>query len=486
MSGQDSPAGPTPPPVPVMEGPPQQRIPLKGCLVVVIVAVVLLVALLVVMTLKQGPRIENDEGEIENASAFLDDVQESWRSELPSSEIEIHDEAACFYVIDSDELITGEIACGGVRRVGTSSAEVWDVFAFTVVEESGEQTAVDFVLDRTGAKKPAGDLVDADGQDPPDGVDEVDEPPLPQADAGLVLEELPEGTTVEDVTDPGDAGIVQTPVGTITINSVATAPALSLEDDSPEGRSLRGPADDHVFRVIDFEWSASEDPDEASVELVLSADGQQRQIVQVAENDGWGSEDSSHRMVISAPAEGAELLITSDGHGQVVDLATGERQSDPIADTYYRKVRSQDLNEEWTFPTKTVDDYAVDLNVSLSTVSLTPHVPRSVGREGWAKADQAWLVVRFESSVDIECCSRFSVKTTSYDVVVRSGKKVVGRASVKGDSYDDEFAVPVSVPVDALAKVQIEMVPTVVLKIFDGPDKTLTYDAKRRQTTFAK
>src|SRR5699024_12489134 len=65
-------------------------------------------------------------------------------------------------------------------------------------------------------------------------------------------------------------------------------------------------------------------------DLSIRAGGSQTHLAELDLED-------STRILVSVPQDGsAALVVSSEGHDQLVDLLTGERQDDDVAAAYYR------------------------------------------------------------------------------------------------------------------------------------------------------
>lgn len=417
MSQNQPPFGPPPPPSSPPTSAPgsgPRRSPLAGVspkiLAMVGGGVLALVLLIVVIAVAAGGGgIKSADGDIINADTFLSDATQQWRSELPTSGVKVHDDAGCFYVVDSDGEVTGKIACGGVRRYGTDKGEVWDVASFdTAVTGEDEVTASDLAFTEFSVRRPSGDLRDADGDGADDALDDVDEPSLPQATAGLVMDGFDaSGSTRTDEIHPGEAGQVRVPGYLITFTSIATVGAIADED------GLYAPAAGETFRIFDYTAEPTDSTDGPSVgtKVVLDSNGTKTDVTEVSSQGGT--------FLVSA-AEGAMLIVTADGHEQKVDPFDGKRQPDPVTDVYYRTGTDQDINKSLHWPDKSGafagDDYTLALASTVPTASLTPYLPSDLetGSAGWAPEGSAWLVIEVDADMadNTDCCSIGPKKTT--------------------------------------------------------------------------
>lgn len=406
-----------------------------------------------------GSSIKNETGGITNAKEFLTAVTQEWKASLPTANITTSEKPGCYYILGKDDYVTGAIACGGARRAGAGEGQVWDTYSFTVLEDGdGKQSATNAEPSETGMERPPGKLVNADGDEAPQEADKLKAPPLPKAASGLIVNEAPAELTLEDSVAPGDAGRVITPGGTVTITAVATAPSLAtegLDDEDPEGSPpLLGPATGETFRVIDFSYVGSENPDAPPMTLTLSSSGKRTQVTELAASGGWGGpEKGEQRILVSVPTDGdAELLVSAAGHDQVVELATGKRKADPGTDTFYRRVTRQDLNKPLDFGSRAVnidkyaDDEEVTTALTVRSAELTPYV---AGEKGWAAPGKAWLLVTLTNSAEMSCCGGVEGGTVT---VKAAGKTIAGTTKATWeDSYDSTIYAAIEVPADMTA-----------------------------------
>lgn len=420
---------------------------------------VLLVAL--VLALTGGADIRNDEGEIGNAEDFLTSAQREWRSELPDQHISMSDDAACFYLLDDEDLITGKIACGGARRAGAADGNVWDMYSYSVfMDEDGNQTAAELEPGDVGASRPSGQLVNVDGDEPAEDVDALAAPPLPRAPSGLAVADAHGKASVTDTINPGEAGRVITPGGTLQVTSVATQPTVASQQLSGTGAQLDrsvplyGPAEGETFRRIEMtfqsmEWDAWSEETPEDVTVSFRSAGQQTELRTFSYDDFTHDEAPTFSSVVSA-REGAELVISSAGHDQVIDLATGKRAADPVADTYYRRVTKQDVNEKVNFERQTValdgDQDGVRPAVTVNSVELTPYAPSWVSDQGWATSGNAWALVSFDAKVEF---NGYTFNSDDGSTLTWSAGGPASEVSKDISDYDESYVVALEVPSDS-------------------------------------
>lgn len=496
MSWQQPPVPPPPyrPALPPPPGPPPGQPPRRSgtpkALVAVGVAVVLVIAIVAIGTLVSGGGIRSDQGRITNAEEFLDDAEQEWRAELPAEGVAVSDDAACFFVIGSDDETTGEVACGGVRRHDADAEHVWDVGSFDAFDSGDGVEASYFYLEESSVERPSGTLRDGSGEEAPGDVDDVEAPTLPQADAGLVVPDFDaESVELTDAVEPGDAGRVRVPGALVEITSVATVAAIQPRDSYDPDDVPEAPADGESFRVVDYTVTATEGvdasyDDRTSVELDTGADQ-----VAVADLDLYGTEVT---LLVSAP-EGASLVFVSDGHEQRVDLATGERAPDPVADTYYRPGIDQEVAQQQRWPDRQVrldgEQADVTLETTVESVHLTPYLSTELeaSEQGWAADDTAWLVIAVEGDqAEVACCVSGDVSKTTVRWTVTAGDKTYRPPVQRLESYAvDASYVVVAVPATTTEFALAADATSVVRPYGGGGDRTVEHGRQQLSVAFS-
>jgi hypothetical protein len=266
---------------------------------------------------------------------------------------------------------------------------------------------------------------------------------LPPLEPGLVVEEFTKEVTVADTLQP-TAGTVITPTGTLSIEGVQELSSVPGEavDQEPEtgedGEELEfAAAPGEVLRALDLTFTATsedlsgEGAGTPLTDISIRAGGAQTHL---AEIDG-GYEN---RLLVSVPQDGSAMLVIScDGHDQLVDLLTGERQEDDVAAAYYREGRVQEPHH--TFPIqvdsipvlrKGAADGEVTSEVALQaeTLTLTAWTPEN----GWAEPGGAWLVLGWSSSIGLTSLRTGLVSTNGYTVTAS--------LTVDGETTTDEIS----------------------------------------------
>jgi len=444
----------------------------------VIGALLLAAVIILGVRLLGGSAIQTAQGDVDNADEFLSTVTQDWTSSLPQEYITLSDDPQCYYVLDDEGLVTEEIACGGARRAAVADGAVWDLWEFTAWTDSdGTITAADASATEQSVTRPRGTLVDASGDEAPDGIADLEAPPLPHAEAGVILPEVVDDLSLVDEVKPGDAGTVITPAGTLTISSIATVETVDasiLEQEAEdEAASVFQPAEGEEFRVVEYSFEPSET--EADAALTLDHAGQQDQIAQLVESDrGWGApEGAQARFLASVPTDGeAQLVVSSDGHDQRIDLSTGERVKDPVAQTYYRDVTQQDINKTFTLDDKDIEVKDEDepetlaTELSVSSAQITPYAPEGSGAEGWAEEGKAWLLLHFTNSAEVDGY-RYDTTDVTIDWSVTSGEETTEGSTKFEDGYGNTDGIA-AIPVPAEAT-KISVAPTLTVTV-EGSD----------------
>lgn len=421
-------------------------------LIAVGAGVLALVLIAVVVGTTGGGDVETVDGEVVNAEEFLTSLTSDWESSLPSDNVTVTDDPTCYFVLDGEELAGSVVACGTVRRAGIDETRVWDLFAVDYEQTSEGLEA--FIVGDGGisAARPRGTLVDADGDEPPDDIEALEAPPLPQADSGLIMEVAPESVSVRDEVSPGEAGRIISPAGVLEVTTIATAesiPTLDMDEEGVEADAQDipfGPAEGEVFKVVSGTFLPTSS-DDLTAELSRVSNGEQQRIMQFASAGYDAPEEQAFRVLLSVPADGAQLSLTSEGHGQSLDLATGERIADPVADTYYRTVTSQEIGRELTIPSRQVslagERDEVSMYAFVNSVTLSPYSPT----QGWAKAGRAWLLVDFDSAME-SSGYYFQTDTVSFDWYATVDGKELPKGRIAGleDGSNEGLVGGVDVP----------------------------------------
>lgn len=421
---------------------------------------------------------ETPEGEpIVNASEFLADASAEWEDSLSGQNLERSDDPACYFVLNEEEQVTGDLACGGTRSATGAEGEVWTVGEFEIRENSAEEmnaSLQDGWLFRasSGATRPAGGVVDAEGEAAPESIDAIAAAPLPQVASGVSFsgESVPTDLVQpsDETTSPGSLGTVVTPAGTLVFNSVAVLETVPVAEGVEDGDILldsggedHAPADGEEFMVLDYEFTAagqSESGDEYSAALAVNAGGQQQTLAEHESVSGfWGDDSSpvSDRVLLSVSDDDPHLIVSSAGVDQRVDLPSGERVESDETNAYYRDVTEQDVNHEFSIPDQTVsvDDEDLELSVylSLRSASLTAHTSVG-GGEGWAEPDMAWVLLEFDTVMEVERWGPRVLDAAPEVVVTADGEEYSSSQTIDVDAtaWNSEYWAAVQVPADAV------------------------------------
>lgn len=474
-------AGHAQPVPPWASGPPHQpRTGRRGgrtWLVVAAAVVAIALAATLFFVLRPGGAVQTSKGEVANAEAFLESARKQWRGSLPSDGLRIGKNAQCYYEIDPDrDEVTGVIACGPVRRFGSGEGQVWDLFTFSSDSRNsdGDPIATNLFPSETGKGRPPGELRDANGDGPAEDADKVAEPDLPKADPDLLMTSVSPGSvTVTDVVKPGEKGKVITPDGTLIVESLGVAESIS-----PDGEPPQQAADGHKLLVLSTNWENQSGYSDLDTTALLSVAGKQTDITD-ALIDAYGSDETT--LLVSVPDdEASSLSISYAGHDQIVDLATGERQPDPVTDVFYRPVTYQDVVKSASFgPTAyyTSDSGSAQegtYKIEIDWATLTPFVATEAGGQGWAPEGSAWLFIGFNDSVSGGCCTYTSDSDkTGYGgwLVTVDGAAPVPATVVDSDKGYAVFAVPSSAQ-----NIQLNLTTHAVFTSYDNkPDLSLDF-----------
>ena len=146
--------------------------------------------------------------------------------------------------------------------------------------------------------------------------------------------------------------------------------------------------------------------------------------------------EDSTRILVSVPQDGsAALVVSSEGHDQLVDLLTGERQDDDVAAAYYRADRVQEPHH--TFPVS-VEPFPVlydgepddDIDATVSFQATTLTLTAWTEETGWAEPGGAWLVMDWSSEITVDTSIPGLVEAGSYSAVAS--------VTVDGETTTDE------------------------------------------------
>lgn len=308
----------------------------------------------------------------------------------------------------------------------------------------------------------AGAEEDQDNGESEDEGSEAD-PELPQTEPGFIYEELSQEVSVTDTQRP-DNGEVITPTGTLSIDeiqTIETVPAETVNLDSVYDDSEAGgnpldyaAAEGEVFQVVNFTFTPHQDRShDTSTDLSLHDGASQTHLHEL-------DVDQSHRILISVPEQdSSQLVVSSDGHDQFVDLLTGERNDDDeIAAGYYREVTQQDLNHTFQIDTDPVEVVDTDGRRDPDNIPLNYHVHASsiqltawTEEDGWASAGEAWLVADWDFGVERGGdTSSARVEEVNLTFAVDAGGEVAEEEYYEDStmSSHDEVTLYAAVPID--------------------------------------
>ncbi|WP_010524210.1 hypothetical protein [Nesterenkonia sp. F] len=428
--------------------------------------------------------IETADGEtLQNAEEVLAEATDAWSATLPTENVETSEETRCFFVVGEDEAITEEIACGGVRTPADEDGHVWSVGSFEVRQNSDEEMEAHLPeawveqLQR-GVERPGATVVDADGEPAPEEIDALAAPPMPQAPEEILVSGSALPTDLvqpsDEVVSPGEGGRVITPAGTLEIISVAMPETIPVSTDSAEGAAPaeqlsegseislspdgepHGPADEEVFVVLEYEFTPEEslDGEERTAALAINGGGVQRTLADLGETRGYtGPTEETGRMLVSVASEDPHLVISSAGVDQRIDLPEGERTESSVASAYYRDVTRQDVNHEFDVEDQTVviddDEHTVSLYQNLQSAQLTAFT-ESGGGDGWTEEGRAWLLLEFDSRMEVQDASVDVLEYNSTTTVTDgSGEEHTAERTLPEHWYSSGYRIAVSVPADA-------------------------------------
>lgn len=272
--------------------------------------------------------------------------------------------------------------------------------------------------------------------------------PPAQAEAGLLIPDVEQASArtdapplVRTLATPVVAGTFGTPAGTLEIRSVETA-------DTLPGALLEGgtdptyiPAEGEEFFVFDINFVPTEDDQPPAAELHLNSEGAKRLVTELSPGE------STFVASLPSGADGAQLLVSSDGHDQVFDIAAGARLPDPLTDVYLRPVTAQDLTEVLSFgPTAAgTEGREFTGEMRMRSARITPYVPPRMGSQGWAEPGSMWLILDLETSYD-SSAPGWSEKNATLSWTVEGAEKIVQEGRLWSPGTDETV---VSIPADA-------------------------------------
>ena len=295
--------------------------------------------------------------------------------------------------------------------------------------------------------------------------DDVDEgPELPQVDSGFTHGDLSQNVTVTDTQRPENDEVI-TPTGTLSINEVETIESVGpqevgldpqYEEDDEEDYDAEpldyAPAEGEDFRVLNLSFTPDESADHGtSTSVAISDGGAQDHLFDLGNQQEF-------RVLVSASEE-AQLVVSSDGHDQHVDIRTGEREADEVAAGYYREITQQDPSH--TFPIEdgslpmldrndeATDAYEADYDFHISSVRLVGWDEEN----GWASEGGTWLQVDYVFEIDAqgpnwgsgieEVDWTLHAGAEGEEFTYDYGERIGGPRDNYGDESTASFAVPI-------------------------------------------
>jgi hypothetical protein len=264
---------------------------------------------------------------------------------------------------------------------------------------------------------------------------------------GFLYEDISQNVTVTETLRPERSEVI-TPTGTLQVNevqAVSTVPAEEVEleevTDEETGEQLDYiAAAGEELRVVDFSFTPHGDQEQlyggahesgTTSELSISVGGSQNHLQSL-------DSQADHRILVSAPEDGStQLVVSSEGHDQYVDVLTGERQEDEVAAAYYRPVTTQEPHH--TFPVEDSEftvmrdgevdsEPAVSYDLQVASASLTAWTEEG----GWAAPGEAWLAVDWNYEARPEDMSGIGIDELKLKLT----------ADVDGTASEDEVVAP--------------------------------------------
>ena len=381
--------------------------------------------------------INDDKGEVANAKAFLSSTEKTWRDGLPKDGINTSKDAGCFYVLDQDDKVSGQVACGPARRSSTDGGKVWDVYPFKTSTSSGKQQAGDLGEAKISQGKPKGTLVTAAGDEPADDGTNLKKPPLPKADShgvwsdNIKLEDKAKGDSIK----LDDTSALVFPGVQLTLTDVSEYKSAAIDG------KLSQPANDEKFLAVTFSQDSGSVSGSTAPALGFDLDGKIYKSDVVL--SGY---DPEMTVLVSVPKKGkSALVLDADGHQQSIDLATGKRAADPNFDIFYAPPSTATLGTAVPYPTIPVTDaIGASLFITINDATLSGYDDDA----GWPDDGKSWLTVTVGQLVTLYSDGGSS-GYTSYTVdcagsTVDGGVTASSCEPIGGGIYAMVFEVPVS------------------------------------------
>lgn len=290
---------------------------------------------------------------------------------------------------------------------------------------------------------------------------------------GFVYDDISQDVTSTANLRPEKDKVV-VPNGTLTINAVQEVSTVNGEDlglGVVDGGY--GAADGEALRVVDMSFAPNEEfpaSDAPTSELSIEVDGAQEHLHSL---DG----EQDHRILVSAAEDGStQLIVSSEGHDQSIDVLTGERVDDDVAAAYYLPTTRQEPHHEFPidddlFPTKSTTGPDEDVRTVYSFQVDSATLEAWTAEDGWAEPGQAWLVVDWKYEVTAEH-SIISGHLDRFDAALAIK---VGDEVTEDKVHDEDRnrhtegtrATPVSVPIDT-TDVAVSVSGAVVISMSGG------------------
>lgn len=228
-----------------------------------------------------------------------------------------------------------------------------------------------------------------------------------RVEPGFVYDDISKDVTATETIRPENAEII-TPSGTLTINSVQEVAAVApteigldaVDGDDGEPRDY-GAAEGESLRIVDVSYMPDEEfpaDDAPTTELSIEVGGAQEHLSTL-------DDQQDHRILVSAAQDGsAQLIVSSEGHDQAVDVLTGERADDEVAAAYYLPTTRQEPHhtfpiDDGALPTKSGTTPEEDVTTTYSFQIDAATLTAWTASDGWADPGQAWLVVDWTYTV---------------------------------------------------------------------------------------
>ncbi|GAB3811184.1 hypothetical protein GCM10028820_01980 [Tessaracoccus terricola] len=339
-----------------------------------------------------------------------------------------------------------------VRNLGLAG------IALVALSACGATQAADFTEDGANPSASAETTAETTTEATQEAAPAVEVQPV---ESGFMTEEFAEDLTYTETVRP-EQGTVITPAGTLEFVQVQAVETLTpqqigLDATLSDGTEVTsyGPADGEVLRVVEVKFKpvSTTGWDKAPQgDLSITVGGAQKHLHEL-------DKERSVRLLVSMPDDGStRLVVSSEGHDQLVDVLTGERQDDDVAAAYYRANTVQEPHhtirlDPITFPTDETgenSEVVTEFSFDVEAARLTAWTADG----GWAEPDAAWLGITWAYDLGTSE-DGFLTEFTSMNVeasidadgtVTTDGFHAEGFYGTTGT--DDERTTWVQVPVD--------------------------------------